>query len=312
MEDNTSATPMSEQLVRDLLAERRFDRRKTYFKYGVIALAALTFLGGLRGAGSSTSSISEPYAAVVRVEGEILPGRPASAEGLNPQLEKAFSDESAKAVILLVNSPGGTPVQASLVHDRIKALKAAHPGKPVVAVGEDMMTSGAYMIASAADRIVVNRSTVAGSIGVITRGFGFSGLMNKLGVERRVQTAGESKNMADPFMPQSEADRAKQAHLLSKIHEHFIDTVKSGRGERLKLNTPGLFSGAVWTGDEAVEAGLADSLGDLASVKKELGVKTVHDLTPAEPLLQSLLGGVSTKVVTELSAKSDVPLALPR
>lgn len=311
MEDHTPVTPTSEQLVRELLTERRLERRKTYFKYGVLAFAALTLLSGFIGSGSPSQS-GEPYAAVVRVEGEILPGRPASAEGLNPQLEKAFADTSAKAVILLVNSPGGTPVQASLVHDRIKALRAAHPGKPVIAVGEDMMTSGAYMIAAAADRIVVNRSTVAGSIGVITRGFGFSGLMDKLGIERRVQTAGESKNMADPFLRQSEADRGKQAYLLARIHAHFIDTVKEGRGKRLKLDTPGLFSGAVWTGDEAVEAGLADSLGDLASVKQELGVKSLHDLTPSEPFLQSLLGGVSTKVVTELSARADVPLALPR
>jgi protease IV len=311
VEDHTPVTPNSEQLVRELLTERRHERRKTYFKYGVLAVAALALFGGFFGSGSPSQG-SEPYAAVVRVEGEILPGRPASAEGLNPQLEKAFSDTSAKAVILLVNSPGGTPVQASLVHDRIRALRAEHPNKPVIAVGEDMMTSGAYMIASAADRIVVNRSTVTGSIGVITRGFGFSGLMDKLGIERRVQTAGESKNMADPFMPQSEADRGKQAYLLARIHTHFIDTVKAGRGSRLKLDEPGLFSGAVWTGDEAVEMGLADSLGDLASVKKELGVKSLHDLTPSEPFLQSLLGGVSTKVVSELSARADVPLALPR
>jgi protease-4 len=302
---------MNEQLVRELLNERRRERRKTYFKYGTLALAALALLGALLGSHGAAPS-TEPYAAVVRVEGEILPGHPASADSLNPQLEKAFSDDGARAVILLVNSPGGTPVQASLVHDRIRALRTVHPGKPVIAVGEDMMTSGAYMIASAADRIIVNRSTITGSIGVITRGFGFSGLMSKLGIERRVQTAGVAKNMADPFSAQSEADRSPQAYLLARIHAHFIDTVKAGRGARLKLDTTGLFSGAVWTGDEAVEAGLADALGDLASVKQELGVTRLHDLTPSEPLLQSLLSGVSTKVVSEMSARTDMPLALPR
>lgn len=310
MDDSNLKDKAQDALVTALLTDRRSERRKTYFKYGVIAALVL---GVFSSTFSSTSAPStEPYAAVVRVEGEILPGRPASAEALNPQLEKAFGDANAKAVILLVNSPGGTPVQASLVHDRIRALRAQHPNKPVVAVGEDMVTSGAYMIASAADRIVVNRSTVTGSIGVITRGFGFAGLMGKLGIERRVQTAGESKSMSDPFVPQTEADRARQAHLLEKIHVHFIDTVKAGRGDKLKLDTPGLFSGAVWTGDEAVASGLVDSLGDLASVKKELGVTKLHDLTPSEPLLQSILGGVSTKVATQMSAQSNVPLALPQ
>lgn len=311
MDDVSKSSPSPEsQLVRELIADRRRARRIAYIKYGVLTVLALAlFVGTL---GSKDPSGSAPYAALVRVEGEILPGKPASAESINPLLEKAFSDPEAKAVVLLVNSPGGTPVQASLVHDRIRALRALHPGKPVVAVAEDMMTSGAYMIASAADRIVVNRSTVAGSIGVISRGFGFTGLMDKLGIERRVQTAGDAKNMADPFGPQTDVDRARHARLLERIHVHFIDTVKSGRGERLKLDTPGLFSGTVWTGDEAVDIGLADALGDLESVKRELEVKRVRDLTPAAPFLQSLLAGVTTRVVTELAAPSAAPLAMPQ
>lgn len=301
-------------LTQDLLEDRRAQRRKTYFKLGALGLAGfMVFLVTGSFGSAQDPVISESYASVVRIEGEISPGSTASAEALVPQLEKAFSDERSRGVVLLVNSPGGTPVQSSIVHDRIMALRAKFPAKPVYAVGEDMVTSGAYMIASAAQTIVVNRSTVTGSIGVISRGFGFSGLMEKLGVERRVQAAGDSKNSQDPFLPQTAADKARQSQMLAEVHVHFIETVKASRGDRLKLDTPGLFSGAVWTGERALQAGLVDKLGDLPSVKEELGVTALRDHAPAAPLLKSLLGGMYSQLNEQLfgaSVASKVPMAI--
>lgn len=305
---------LTEQLARELLHDRKAERRKTYFKYGVIAFAALLFFTAGGASNGSLPDSSNPYAALIKVTGEIGPASPSSAEVLNPLLEEAFEDPNAKAVVLLVNSPGGTPVQSSLIHDRIKMLRAQHPDKQVVAVGQDLMASGAYMIASAADRIVVNRSTVVGSIGVISRSFGFTGVMDKLGVERRVQAAGGLKNSGDPFSAQTTEERDRTAALLTKIHAHFIDTVKSGRGARLRMETPDLFSGKVWTGSEAVTIGLADSLGDLSSVKKSLGVTRLHEFAPPATLLNTLVGQVATEtaaaVSAQLSSNAPVPMAL--
>jgi protease-4 len=251
---------------------------------------------------------------VVRVEGEIGPGKGASAEVLNPLLESAFEDKNAKGVILRVNSPGGTPVQSALVNERIRELKKQHPEKKVVAVGEDMMTSGAYFISSAADEIVVNRSTIIGSIGVITRGFGFQGLMEKLGVERRVMTAGESKNMMDPFGPQNEADKEKQGQLLAAIHKQFIDAVNLGRGPRLHQDTPGLFSGTVWTGEQAVSNGIADGLGDIDSAAiTYFGTKVVKEYAPRKGFIEALVSGIGVQVIS-LAQQAQVsgPALLPQ
>lgn len=295
------------------LKDRKAQRRASYIKVGVIAgLALLYLLALVAGLGIKASGPAGNYAAVVRVTGDIMPGKEASAAALNPLLEQAFADPKAKGVVLLVNSPGGTPVQSALIHDRIVQLKKQHK-KKVIAVGEDMLTSGAYMIAVAADEIVVNRSTMAGSIGVISRSFGFTGLMDKVGVERRVMTAGESKNMLDPFGPQTDQDRAKQAELLAGIHEHFKEIVKAGRGERLRLDTPGLFSGTVWTGDVAVQMGLADKLGDIKSASKEaFGTNKFRVFAPEKSFIELAMGSLGAKVVQELSPKVEGPLALPQ
>ncbi|KWT98485.1 MULTISPECIES: S49 family peptidase [unclassified Variovorax] len=300
----------------DLLADRRLSRRLTYAKYAVIATLGLSYLGVL-GFGFFKSAaqpiVPGGYAAMIRIEGEIGPGKAASAERLNPLLEKAFADVNAKGVILRINSPGGTPVQSALINDRILQLKKQYPEKKVVAVAEDMMTSGAYFISVAADKIVVNRSTIAGSIGVITKGFGFQGLMDKLGVERRVVTAGESKNMMDPFGPQTDDERTKQSELLSAIHKHFIDAVKAGRGARLHMETPNLFSGTVWTGEEAVQLGLADTLGDIESAAQaSFGTKNIHEYAPARGLLESLISGVSVQAAALLKPEVEGPQLLPR
>lgn len=301
------------RLVMDQLqTERKRDRRATYFKFSVIGLLGLAYVGAaLVGMSRADDTPSQPYAALVRVSGEIMPGKEASAQAVNPLLERAFADKNAKGVVLLINSPGGTPVQSALIHDRIQELKKKHD-KKVVAVGEDMMTSGAYMIAVAADEIVANRSTITGSIGVVSRGFGFTGLMDKLGVERRVMTAGEAKNLLDPFGPQTDQDKAKQAQLLEAIHNHFKDTVKAGRGDRLKDDTPGLFSGTVWTGDTAVNAGLVDKLGDAKSAAKDMfGADKLYEYATPKSLVENLMGGLGVKVAQELKPRVEGPMALP-
>ncbi len=307
---------MSEEITQQILAqlqhERKKERRATYFKYSVLGALGLVYVSAaVVGALKMDTTPDKAYAAVVKVNGEIGPGKEASAEAVNPLLERAFADEKAKGVVLLINSPGGTPVQSSLINERILALKKQY-NKRVVAVGEDMMTSGAYMIAVAADEIVVNRSTITGSIGVVSRGFGFTGLMDKLGVERRVMTAGEAKNLLDPFGPQTEQDKLKQGELLQTIHDHFKDTVKQGRGDRLKLDTPGLFSGTVWTGDTAVTMGLADKLGDIKSAAKEsLGAQELYVYSAPKSLVDSIIGGLGVKVAQELKPRVEGPQALP-
>lgn len=306
-------------LVAELLKERKRDRRAGVLKSAFFVVASLAYIWywtailGPTG-GQPDLDVSKPYATVVKISGVIGPDSEASYESLAPQLKKAFEDPLAKGVVLDINSPGGTPVQASLVHDYILDLKA-QTHKPVIAVGEDMMTSGAYMIAVAADQLVVNRSTVTGSVGVISSGFGFTGIMDKLGIERRVATAGKSKNLLDPFSPQTDDARAKQRELLTAIHGHFIDIVKAGRGSRLKLNTPGLFEGTVWTGEDAVKIGVVDELGDIRhAAKKYLGVEQTLTVASRKPMLQSLLSKVGVKVLSSaidnaVQAPSQAPMA---
>lgn len=305
----------SSNLEKLIFEDRKAERRQRYIKYGLLSTFFAAYLAGIGITMSQKEAFNKeagPYVAMVKISGEIGPGKSASAEVVNPLLKKAFEDKNSKGVVLLVNSPGGTPVQSALINEEITYLKHK-TGKHVVVVGEDMVTSGAYLISVAADKIFVNKSTIAGSIGVISRSFGFTGLMDKLGVERRVMTAGDSKNMLDPFGPQTDADKVKQAELLSAIHIHFKDTVIEGRGKKLDLNTPKLFSGTVWTGEQAVKFGLVDGLGSLTSViHSEFKVDRVKEYSESKPLLQSLLSGVGVAVAKELvPSTSSMVYALP-
>lgn len=301
------------EMWKSLLDDRKAERRRTYLKYAILGTIGLLYGAAFLATqlnSSGESATPGKYVNVVRVEGTIAPGESASAESLNPLLARAFSDVHAEGVVLLINSPGGTPVQSSLIHDTILRLKAKHQ-KKVIAVGEDMVTSGAYFIAVAADEIVVNRSTVAGSIGVVSRGFGFTGLMERIGVERRVQSAGESKNLGDSFGPQTEESLAKQTELLGNIHNHFMDVVKQGRGDRLNLDSPGLFSGTVWTGEQALEMGLVDKLGDLhTATEAAFGSTTLKEIKPAKTLLDMAIGGIGVEVGRALVPKIQAPASL--
>ena len=260
-----------EKLAFAALNEQKATRHwKTFVRLSWLAFfIALVWLALHRGTPVRDTTV--PHTAVVEVKGEIAAGADASAEFVTAALRAAFEDEGSKAVVLLINSPGGSPVQAGMVNDEILRLKAKHK-KPVYAVVEETCASAAYYIAVSADKIYVDKASVVGSIGVLMDGFGFTGLMDKLGVERRLLTAGENKGFLDPFSPPNEKQRVFAQAMLGQIHQQFITVVKTGRGKRLK-ETPEMFSGLFWSGQQAVELGLADQFGSLDYVAREV-VKT--------------------------------------
>jgi protease-4 len=219
--------------------------------------------------GGSEQLADARHTAVIHLHGTIEAQGEASAQNINNALEEAFADKRTAGVILRVNSPGGSPVQAGIVHDEIRRLRTKHPQIPLYAVVEDVCASGGYYIAVAADKIFVDKASIVGSIGVLMDAFGFTGTMEKLGIERRLLTAGDNKGFLDPFSPQDAKQKAHAQVLLREIHEQFIDVVRRGRGDRLK-DTPELFSGLMWTGSQSVGLGLADGLGTVGSVARDV------------------------------------------
>lgn len=259
---------MLEKLAFAALAEQRLARRwRNWMRLAWLAFF-IVLAWSVLGQGGPSQDASTPHTAVVEIKGEIASGAEASAELVVAALRGAFEDEGARAVVMLINSPGGSPVQAGIVNDEVRRLKAKH-SKPVYAVVEESCASAAYYIAVAADKIFVDKASIVGSIGVLMDGFGFTGLMDKLGVERRLMTAGANKGFLDPFSPQTEKQRAFAQTMLDQVHQQFIDVVKTGRGQRLK-ETPETFSGLFWSGQQAIELGLADQLGNLDFVAREV------------------------------------------
>jgi protease IV len=257
-----------ESVAREIVKDRRSERRWRVFFRLAWLFVALALLWGLFMARHNVPSPGLPHTALVEVRGEIAPDTEASAERINAALKNAFEDKGAQAIVLRINSPGGSPVQSGIVNDEIKRLKTKH-NKKVYAVVEEMCASGAYYIAVAADEIYVDKASLVGSIGVLMDGFGFTGAMEKLGVERRLLTAGENKGMLDPFSPQNEKQTAYAKAMIDQIHLQFIDVVKAGRGPRLK-ETKEMFSGLFWNGEEAIKLGLADKVGNLDFVAREV------------------------------------------
>ena len=275
------------QLARDFLEEKRRERRWRHALRLGWLLLALGLLASFWAEQHPTSVSGTPHTALVELRGEIAPGSEASAELMVAALKNAFADQGARAVVLRINSPGGSPVQAGIVYDEIKRLKAKHK-KPVYAVVEEMCASGAYYMAVAADEIYVDKASIVGSIGVLMDGFGFTGLMDKLGVERRLITAGENKALGDPFTPSNPRHVAATKALLTQIHQQFIAVVKEGRGNRLK-ETPDTFSGLYWNGEEAVKLGLADGTGNLDFVAREVvKAEEIIDYTPRDNVAERL------------------------
>ncbi|MBC7995081.1 MAG: S49 family peptidase [Rhizobacter sp.] len=273
--------------ARDYLADRRTERRwRVFFRLMWLTLFAFAFWLLLT-ARDHSATPSGPHTALVEVRGEIASDTEASAEVLVAALKSAFEDSGAQAVVIRFNSPGGSPVQAGIVNDEIRRLKALHK-KKVYAVIEEACASGAYYIAVAADEIYADKASIVGSIGVLMDGFGFTGTMEKLGVERRLFTAGDNKGIGDPFTPMSDRHRAFTQAMLDQIHQQFIQVVKDGRGNRLKVS-PDTFSGLFWNGEEAVKLGLADHLGNLDYVAREVvKAEDIIDYTPKENVAERL------------------------
>jgi protease-4 len=246
-------------------------RRARQWRNG-LRLAWLIFLAVLSWVvlhrGVTSTSTTAAHTAVIEIKGEIDADGLAGSGAVVTSLRSAFEDEGSQAVVLLINSPGGSPVQAGIINDEIARLKKKH-NKPVYAVVEESCASAAYYIAVAADQIYVDKASIVGSIGVLMDGFGFTGLMDKLGIERRLMTAGENKGFLDPFSAQTKTQRAHAQAMLDQIHLQFIAVVRKGRGDRLK-ETPELFSGLFWNGQRAVELGLADGLGSLDYVARDI------------------------------------------
>jgi len=296
-----------ERVALELLRQQRSERKwRLFIRLGWLVLALLVVWTLLVQRGAPAAS-STPHTALVEVRGEIAAGGEASAEALLVALRGAFEDAAAQAVVLRINSPGGSPVQSGIVNDEIRRLKAKHK-KKVYAVVEEVCASGAYYIAVAADEIYVDKASIVGSIGVLMDGFGFTGLMDKLGVERRLLTAGENKAMLDPFSPLNEKHQRLAKAMIEQIHQQFIAVVKEGRGERLK-ETPDTFSGLFWNGEEAVKLGLVDGLGNLDFVAREVvHAEEIIDYTTRDNVAERLakrfgasVGAGAVKALRELN-----------
>lgn len=306
-----SAEAVLVDLARDALTEKTRARRWRIFFWLLFAGLLLAFLllpvlGNFDELGAGG-----PHTAVVEIKGVIADGAPANADSIVESLERAFADEQTAGVILRINSPGGSPVQAGIVFDEILRLRGEHPDTPVHAVIQDVCASGGYYIAAAADRIYADKASIVGSIGVRLDGFGVVDAMEKLGIERRLITSGENKALLDPFLPENPQHREHLQKVANNIHEQFIAAVKRGRGERLQQNDL-LFTGLFWSGDEAVELGLVDQLSSERAVARDvIGEARRVDFTRRENLTDKILGRISLRVSEKITADIWQQLSVP-
>ncbi len=292
-----------QQIVKEHLQEKKRARRwNLFFRLlilGYIGVALLSFVDW----SSFKEAPAKAHTAVVRLKGLIADGQPASAATINKLLRKAFDDKNTRGVVLEVNSPGGTPVQAALIYAEIKRLRAQHPDKKLYAVVADLCASGGYYVASAADEIYASPSSMVGSIGVRLDAFGVVDLMHKLGIERRTLVAGKNKALLDPSAPRNEAQTTHLQHMLDEVHQQFIDAVKKGRGSRLIIDDD-IFSGLVWSGESAKRRGLIDGFGDTRYVAEEkIGVKHTVVYEREKTLLEELTRGVGVSLGMVLSER---------
>ncbi|MCK9388473.1 MAG: S49 family peptidase [Sulfuritalea sp.] len=259
-----------EKLALEAIAEQRRGRRWGIF-FKLLGFTYLVVILGLALDWGQTDKLGDgaKFTALVNLNGVIKAKGDANAEHVINGLQAAFEDKHTAGVILRINSPGGSPVQSGIINDEMRRLRAAHPAIPLHVVVEDVCASGGYYVATAADKIYVDKASIVGSIGVLMDGFGFTGTMEKLGVERRLLTAGESKGFLDPFSPQNESHKDHAKQMLGEIHQQFIDVVRKGRGKRLK-ETPEMFSGLMWSGAKSIELGLADGYGTVDSVARDV------------------------------------------
>lgn len=288
-----------------LVEQRRARRWGVFFKFGVLLyLVAVTIIY----IPISLFQAPKPdkHTALIDVRGIISDQTDASADRVVSGLRKAFKDKNTAGVIVRINSPGGSPVQAGYINDEILRLRKEHPKIPLYAVITDICASGGYYVAAAADRIYASKSSMVGSIGVLMNGFGFVGAMEKLGVERRLLTAGEHKGLLDPFSPTNPEEVSHVQKLLDQIHAQFVDVVKRGRGDKLK-NETNLFSGLIWTGEEGISLGLVDALGSSSYVAREvIGAEDIVDFTATRSYLEMLAERFGTAVGGAVGARVDL------
>lgn len=259
-----------ERVALAAIREQRAARRwKIFFRLAFLAVLVLAAFRLFGTSGDKVPVAAGRHTALVTINGEIAADKNANAEDIGTALRHAFQDSNTAGVVLQIDSPGGSPVQAGMINREIRRLRAKYPSIPLYVVVGDMCASGGYYIAVAADKIYVDRASIVGSIGVLMQGFGFTGLMDKLGIQRRLHTSGANKGFFDPFSPETSAMNEHAQELLDEIHRQFIDAVRKGRGERLH-ETPDLFSGLFWTGEKSVELGLADGFGDTGYVARDV------------------------------------------
>lgn len=300
-----------EKLATEALKEQRRARRwgifwktLTFVYLTVVIVMAVDWkdLGDARGA---------KHTALVDVRGVIAPGTDTSADKVMLALQAAFKDKNTQGVVLRINSPGGSPVQAQSIFDEMKRLRLKHPETPLYAVVEDLCASGGYYVAAAADKIYVAKGSIVGSIGVRMDNFGVVGLMEKLGVERRLITAGKNKALLDPFLPLEESHRQIAVDLIGEIHSQFIAAVKEGRGKRLK-ETPDMYSGLIWSGEKSVELGLADGFGGVDYVAREvIKAEDIVDYTQRENIAEKFarrFGAGAMNALLEIGARSGLAI----
>ena len=291
--ENSEREHWESKLIRDLasasLKEQRRSRRwGIFFKLMTFAYITFVIVAAMKPQFSLNQAAQPLHTATIDISGMIVAGGEVSAKRLIHSLQTAFENPSTAGVILNINSPGGSPVQSGIIYDEIIRLRQQYPSIPLYAVVGDICASGAYYIAAAADRIYADKASIVGSIGVRMDSFGLTGLMEKIGVERRILTSGENKALLDPFSPLDQYEKSYLQRLLDEIHQQFITAVKEGRGDRL-IDNPELFSGLIWSGEQSIENGLVDALGnDLFVAREVIGVKKMVSFDPKKPLLDQL------------------------
>jgi len=285
-DDNWERRIIERLATEGLLEQQRARRWGIFFKLLTFAFLFIALFAVLASYLETERTCIDKCTAMVELKGELDPEGRASAENVIAGLQAAFKNRGTQGVVLKIDSPGGSPVEAGEINDEIRRLRGKYPDTPIYAVVGDICASGAYYVAVAADRIYVDKASLIGSIGVIIDGFGFVGSLEKLGVERRVLTAGENKDFLDPFSPLTDKQKEYAQRMIDEIHQQFIAVVKQGRGSRLH-DSPELFSGLVWNGQHGIELGLADALGSVGSVARDvIKAEEVVDFTPQENLAE--------------------------
>ncbi|SEO15607.1 protease-4 [Duganella sp. CF517] len=279
-----------EKLVFATLKEQKSSRRwGIFFKFATLLVIVVALSTYFDFSWTGSEETLGRHTALIEIEGAIESEGSGAASVVIPALNKAFSDSGSVAVVMHINSPGGSPVQAGMIVDEMNRLRKGYPGKPLYVVVDEICASGCYYIAAGADRIYVNKASIVGSIGVLMDGFGFTGFMDKVGVERRLLTAGENKGFMDPFTPLTDKHKQYAQAMLDEIHQQFIQVVRNGRGKRLK-ESPEMFSGLFWTGAKSIDMGLADALGTVDSVARDvIRAEDIVDYTQHEGLPERVL-----------------------